>query len=117
MAFKLKYKNSAFPFKGSPVKELQTESGESVVEVDNEGSEVEQENIETAKKVIDHNRTPDGQVYGPGTRAFKRPEVEKPDLTDAERAEQNRLQVHGPGTIGFKRPESKTPRWTGWMSV
>ena len=81
MAFKLKYKNSAFPFKGSPVKELQTESGESVVEVDNEGSEVEQENIETAKKVIDHNRTPDGQVYGPGMRGFKRPESKTPSWT------------------------------------
>ena len=108
--FKLKYKNSAFPFKGSPVKELQTESGESVVEVDNEGSEVEQENIETAKKVIDHNRTPDGQVYGPGTRAFKRPEVEKPDLTG---------QPLGPGMRGLPvaKIESKTPKWTGWMSV
>ena len=71
MAFKLKYKNSAFPFKGSPVKELQTESGESVVEVDNEGSEVEQENIETAKKV----------VYGPGMRGFKRPESKTPKWT------------------------------------
>ena len=98
MAFKLKYKNSAFPFKGSPVKELQTESGESVVEVGNEGSEVEQENIETAKKV----------VYGPGMRGFKRPEVEKPDLTG---------QPLGPGMMSFERPESKTPKWTGFMSV
>ena len=50
--FKLKYKNSAFPFKGSPVKKLQTKSGESVVEVDGEGSNAEDVNIETAKKTL-----------------------------------------------------------------
>ena len=49
--FKLKYKSSAFPFKGSPVKELQTESGEPVVEVSDEGKEVEKENISVAKNI------------------------------------------------------------------
>ena len=50
--FKMKYKNSAFPFKGSPVKALQTESGESVIEVDDEGEKVEEENINVAKKRV-----------------------------------------------------------------
>ena len=47
--FKLKYKNSAFPFKESPTKRLETRSGEEVIEVDEEGKDVEENNIETAK--------------------------------------------------------------------
>ena len=47
--FKLKYKNSSFPFKGSPAKHnLQTEGGENVIEVEGEGRSVESENINTA---------------------------------------------------------------------
>ena len=47
--FKMKYKNSAFPFKGSPAKRLETKSGEEIIEVDNEGESVEKENIDVAK--------------------------------------------------------------------
>jgi hypothetical protein len=69
--FKLKYKSSAFPFKGSPVKELQTESGEKVVEVDDEGEEVESENINVAKGKMQAVNKRTGQIYtGPKTIPF-----------------------------------------------
>lgn len=60
--FKLKYKSSAFPFKGSPVKELQTESGEPVIEVSDEGEEVEEENISVAKGKMQAVNKRTGQI-------------------------------------------------------
>ena len=48
--FKLKYKNSAFPFK-SPVKKLQVEdTEENVVQINDEGEDVEKENMQSASK-------------------------------------------------------------------
>tara|TARA_R110000796_G_scaffold62983_1_gene145225 strand:+ start:258 stop:575 length:318 start_codon:yes stop_codon:yes gene_type:complete len=54
MAFSLKYKNSSFPFKQSPVKILRTEtSDEKVIEVNNDLKEAKSSN---AKQAIKSNK-------------------------------------------------------------